>query len=84
MRLAQYSFQRSSLSRGTDTREGLDAAWAARKERGRPEKLDSHQRSLAIDLYDQKKHGVDEICRTVGISKPTLYAYIKTTKGEGA
>jgi transposase-like protein len=32
---------------------------------------------LAIDLYQQRKHSVDEICRTVGISKLTLSAYLR-------
>ncbi|MBV8128085.1 MAG: hypothetical protein JO114_10570 [Planctomycetaceae bacterium] len=29
------------------------------------------------DLYTQRKHTVEEICRTLGISKPTLYAYVR-------
>jgi DNA invertase Pin-like site-specific DNA recombinase len=66
------------------TKAGLDAARARGRKGGRPKKLDSTQRSLAIDLYNQKKHGIDEICRTVGISKPTLYAYVRGTKGQGA
>jgi transposase-like protein len=32
---------------------------------------------VAVDLYRQRKHTVAEICRTVGISKPTLYAYVR-------
>jgi len=32
---------------------------------------------LAVDLYRQRKHTVAEICRTVGISKPMLYAYVR-------
>ena len=28
-------------------------------------------------LYAQRKHTVEEICRTLGISKPTLYAYVR-------
>lgn len=26
-------------------------------------------------------NGVDEICRSLGISKPTLYAYVQAVKG---
>jgi Helix-turn-helix domain of resolvase len=67
----------SSEILSASARAGLDAARARGRKGGRPKKLDSQQRALAIDLYNQKKHGVDEICRTVGISKPTLYAYLK-------
>jgi DNA invertase Pin-like site-specific DNA recombinase len=59
------------------TRAGLDAARARGRKGGRPKKLTAQQRALAIDLYHQKKHGIEEICRTVGISKPTLYAYVR-------
>ncbi len=30
----------------------------------------------------QRKHPVDEICRTLGISKPTLYAYVGDDEGD--
>lgn len=59
------------------TKAGLDAARARGRKGGRPKSLDLAQRTLAVDLYDQRKHTVDEICRTLGISKPTLYGYIR-------
>ena len=59
------------------TRAGLEAARARGRKGGRPKKLNAQQRALAIDLYSQKKFSIDEICLTVGISKPTLYAYIR-------
>jgi DNA invertase Pin-like site-specific DNA recombinase len=59
------------------TRAGLEAARARGRKGGRPKKLSDEQRALATDLYNQKKHGVDEICKALGISKPTLYAYVK-------
>jgi DNA invertase Pin-like site-specific DNA recombinase len=62
------------------TKAGLEAARARGRKGGRPKKLNAQQRSLAIDLYDQKKHSVGEICRTLGISKPTLYQYVQSTK----
>ena len=31
----------------------------------------------------QKEHTIDEICRTVGITKPTLYAYV-SEEGTGS
>src|SRR3954464_15878238 len=59
------------------TRAGLEAARARGRKGGRRKKLDERKRRLAVDLYHQKKHTIDEICRTVGISKPTLYAYVR-------
>jgi excisionase family DNA binding protein len=34
-----------------------------------------------VKLYDEKEHTVDQICEMMGISKPTLYKYIKAAKG---
>src|SRR3954453_14164663 len=55
---------------------GLQAARARGRKGGRPKALDDKQRALAVELYRQRKHTVDEICRPVGITRPTLYAYI--------
>jgi DNA invertase Pin-like site-specific DNA recombinase len=59
------------------TRAGLEAARARGRKGGRPKRLNAQQRALAVDLYQQRKHSVEEICRTLGISKPTLYAYVR-------
>lgn len=40
-------------------------------------KLGDKQRALAVDLYLQKERSVGEICQLVGISRPTLYAYVR-------
>jgi AcrR family transcriptional regulator len=39
-------------------------------------KLGEKQRAVAVDLYHRKKHTIDEICKAVGISRPTLYKYV--------
>jgi DNA invertase Pin-like site-specific DNA recombinase len=54
-----------------------DAARARGRKGGRPKALDIEQRTWAVDLYDQRKHTVTEICRTLGISKPTLSGYVR-------
>ena len=59
------------------TKAGLDAARARGRKGGRPKALEPEQRSLAVDLYVQRKLTVAEICRTLGISKPTLYGYLR-------
>jgi transposase-like protein len=38
--------------------------------------LEPAKRQLAVQLYAEKKHTIGEICRLMGISKPTLYNYI--------
>jgi DNA invertase Pin-like site-specific DNA recombinase len=59
------------------TRAGLEAARARGRKGGRKPKLDAKKRALAVDLYQGKKHTVAEICGMVGISKPTLYTYVR-------
>jgi DNA invertase Pin-like site-specific DNA recombinase len=59
------------------TKAGLEAARARGRQGGRRPKLDARQRALAVGLYRQRKHPVEEICRTLGITKPTLYAYVR-------
>jgi DNA invertase Pin-like site-specific DNA recombinase len=63
------------------TKAGLEAARARGRKGGRRKKLGPQQRKLAVDLYRRKEHSIDEICRTVGISKPTLYAYVRERGG---
>ena len=72
---ALAEFERNLIS--DRTKAGLDAARARGRRGGRPKKLDAEQRAVALHLYHSKQHGVDEICRTVGISKPTLYSYVR-------
>jgi len=65
------------------THAGLEAARARGRKGGRRPKLGDKQRALAVELYRQKKQTVDEICQAVGISRPTLYAYVRQAKGQG-
>src|SRR5271154_4137856 len=58
------------------TQAGLNAARARGRERGRPQRLDPAKRQLAIQLYNDRQHTIAEICRMMGISKPTLYSYL--------
>jgi DNA invertase Pin-like site-specific DNA recombinase len=59
------------------TQAGLTAARARGKKGGRPKALTGKQLSIARDLYE-KRHPIAEICRTLKISKATLYRAIKT------
>ena len=63
------------------TQAGLQAARARGRKGGRPKALNKDQQALAVKLYDEKKHTLDQICQMMGISKPTLYKYIETSNG---
>ena len=62
------------------TQAGLQAARARGRKGGRPKSLDADKRKLAIQLYEEKKHTVKQICQMMGISKPTLYKYIEADR----
>lgn len=62
------------------THAGLQAARARGRKGGRPKSLDSDKRALAVRLYDEKGHTVDQVCKMMGISKPTLYKYIEAER----
>jgi len=64
------------------TYAGLAAARARGRKGGRRKKLGDKQRAVAVELYRQKKHTIDEICKAVGISRPTLYKYVAAA-GDG-
>ena len=59
------------------THAGLAAARARGKKGGRPGALGEQEIKRLIELYGQKQVSIGEICRMMGISKPTLYAYVK-------
>jgi DNA invertase Pin-like site-specific DNA recombinase len=61
------------------TQAGLTAARARGKKGGRPKTLTAKQVGIAQDLYE-KGHPIAEICRTLKISRATLYRAIKTEK----
>lgn len=59
------------------TRAGLQVARARGRKGGRPKKLDAEKTRLLYRLYDEQQRTIGEICGTLGISRPTLYAYLK-------
>jgi DNA invertase Pin-like site-specific DNA recombinase len=60
------------------TQAGLQAARARGRNGGRPKALSNDKQALAIKLYNEKEHTVEEVCDLMGISKPTLYKYIES------
>ena len=62
------------------TQAGLAAARARGRLGGRPKSLNGKQRKLAVKLYNDKEVSITEICEMMGISKPTLYGYIRESQ----
>ena len=59
------------------TLAGLQAARARGRKGGRPLALDAEKRKLAVKLYNNKSYSVNQVCQVMGISKPTLYKYVR-------
>lgn len=62
------------------TQAGLTAARARGRVGGRPrvEALNNPQKvQLAKVLYEDKRNSIADICRTLGVSRTTLYRYLK-------
>jgi DNA invertase Pin-like site-specific DNA recombinase len=60
------------------TQAGLLAARARGRNGGRPKALTQKKAQMAQALYADKNNTVSDICKTVNISRATLYRYIKT------
>src|SRR5213082_4114174 len=67
------------------TKVGLNAARARGRLGGRPKAhtLDTPKKvALAQSLYENEDNTIDEICKTLNVSRATLYRYIKTKAAE--
>jgi DNA invertase Pin-like site-specific DNA recombinase len=70
------------------THAGLKAARARGRLGGRPQALKGDAQKMVVQLYDDKdeqgnkKYTVLQICKTMGISKPTLYKYIEAIRNK--
>lgn len=72
---ALAEFERNLIQERTQA--GLSAARARGRTGGRPKSLDKEKRALAVRLYNEKELPIRKICEMMGISKPTLYEYVK-------
>lgn len=64
------------------TKAGLAAARARGRLGGRKKALSPEKRHMVYELYQSKKHPIKDICEMFGISKPTLYQYVKEIEKE--
>jgi DNA invertase Pin-like site-specific DNA recombinase len=76
---ALAEFERNLIRERTNA--GLTAARERGRIGGRPKALTQRQIRIAQSLYDDPKNSIPEICRTLKISKVTLYRYINTKEG---
>jgi DNA invertase Pin-like site-specific DNA recombinase len=72
---ALAEFERNLIQERTQA--GLAAARARGRKGGRPKSLDVKKTALLYKLYDEKQHSIQDICNLVGISKSTVYAYLR-------
>jgi DNA invertase Pin-like site-specific DNA recombinase len=73
---ALAEFERDIIRERTNA--GLQAARARGRKGGRPKALSGKKVVHLQELYSNKDNSIDEICRTLNISRATLYRYIKT------
>jgi len=60
------------------TQAGLQAARARGRVGGRPNALNAKQASIAQALYNDKNNSISDICKTLNVSRATLYRYVHT------
>src|SRR5579859_8138503 len=73
---ALAEFERDLIRERTNA--GLAAAKARGRVGGRPRKLKTNGKvALAKRMFDDQSHSIPEICTALGISRATLYRYVK-------
>jgi DNA invertase Pin-like site-specific DNA recombinase len=72
---ALAEFERNLIRERTSA--GLIAARERGRKGGRPKALTGNKTEIARKLYADKTNTVEDICRTLGISRATLWRYVK-------
>jgi DNA invertase Pin-like site-specific DNA recombinase len=73
---ALAEFERDIIRERTNA--GLQAARARGRKGGRPRVLSGKKLAHLQELYSNKNNSISEICKTLNISRATLYRNIKT------
>jgi DNA invertase Pin-like site-specific DNA recombinase len=74
---ALAEFERDLIKERTEA--GLEAARTRERRGGRPKALTQKKLSMARALYADKDNTIAEICKTLNISKTSLYRYLNAT-----
>jgi DNA invertase Pin-like site-specific DNA recombinase len=72
---ALAEFERDIIRERTNA--GLQAARARGRKGGRPKALTGKKSAMAQALYADKTNSVNDICKTLNISRATLYRYVR-------
>ena len=72
---ALAEFERDIIRERTNA--GLQAARSRGRLGGRPKALNDKKASIAQALYKDKNNSITDICKTLNVSRATLYRYIK-------
>ncbi len=59
------------------TRAGLEAARARGRQGGGPRSLDPRKVAMARALHSDKSNSIEDICKTLRVSRSTLYRYLE-------
>jgi len=73
-------FERDLIRERTEA--GLKTARARGRMGGRPPLLDNRQINCMIEMYDEQKNTVAEICKIYNISRPSFYNYLNNRRRE--
>jgi DNA invertase Pin-like site-specific DNA recombinase len=71
---AVAEFERDLISERT--RAGLDAARARGRKGGRRPVMTADKARVAGQMYDTRQHTIEQIARTIGVSRATVYRYL--------
>jgi DNA invertase Pin-like site-specific DNA recombinase len=74
---ALAEFERNLIRERTNA--GLQAARVRGIKGGRPKSLSDKKVEMARKLYADKSNSIEEICKTLGISRMTLWRYVKAS-----
>lgn len=72
---ALAEFERNLIKERTQA--GLAAARARGRKGGRPPTLSEERKQMLFDLYQGRKHSIEELRKMFDISKTTLYTYVR-------
>jgi DNA invertase Pin-like site-specific DNA recombinase len=75
---ALAEFERNLIRERTNA--GLLAARARGRKGGRPKSLTEKKVAMAHELYKNKNNSISEICKSLNISRATLYRYLQVQK----
>ncbi|KEK23367.1 recombinase family protein [Bacillus gaemokensis] len=75
---ALAEFEREMIQERTQA--GLSAARARGRLGGRPKVMDTTQVSMAKSLMKDPNYSTEDICKTLGVSRATLYRYLQKAK----